>query len=418
MSSKQAFVLALCFSCLGAMAQDASRAVKVEGSLTTGLHCFVPLADSSQDAEIYAFDNPLGGMNAPYQAILGARISATDYGLSIHISSGYNSILSGASAQNSFQLWDAYAWMKFRKFTIEAGQLDENDFRSWVDCQSYLARDRFGSAGLAVKYSDGGFNAIVELPAYIPGANSNQNTRYNAVYYDASSVGLDGKASSTLRSIYAAANYTFPGAAAFQLGYQGQGVNAGGHSNGADVWVDARYLGIERLICYLEWEGWNLGQTYDDGHGVGGLAFSAFALLGWKFERFTTQSSFSFLDGASDTKGYYNLRVQPSVSIPSGKDLTTVITARVDNIAGSLLSSQYAEKPSFWINPECQIAMHGNQLALGLFVGNDYTGGAQDGGSWFFGNTAASTPGFANGAYVVSSPRAFLDCYLSFVFNF
>ena len=412
--------LALCLSCvaLAARAQDASPTIKLDGSLTTGLHCFVPLQDPSRNPEIYMFDNPLGGMNAPYQAIIGGRLIAPDYGLSVHVSSGYNSIPAGGSVQDSFQLWDAYLWAGFGKFTIVAGQLDESGFRSWIDCQSYLGRDRFGSAGLAVKYGAGEFNAILEVPAYIPNASSNQNTRYYAVYYDATSVGLDGSAWAALNAIYAAANYTVPEAVAFQVGYQGQGLNAGGYTNGANVWVDVRYLGVPRLICYLEWEGWNLGQTFNDGSPVGGLAFGAFALVGWSFDRFTLQSSVSFLEGDTNAAGYYNLRVQPSLRYPIDGTLTAVLTGRVDNILGTMLTSQYADKPSFWINPECQVSVHGNQIAFGLFVGNDYTGGDQAGGSWFFGNTAASTPGFDGGSYVVSSPRFFLDCYVSFVFNF
>ena len=56
-----------------------------------------------------------------------------------------------------------------------------------------------------------------------PDAASNQNARYYAVYYDSTSVGIDGSAWAALNALYVAANYTVPRAAAFQIGYQGQG---------------------------------------------------------------------------------------------------------------------------------------------------------------------------------------------------
>jgi hypothetical protein len=404
-----------------AWAENPPPIVKVDGSISTGVNCFVPLMDSSQEAELYAFDNPLGGMDAPYQVILGGRMTAPGYGLSIHLSTGYNSMPAGSNQQNSFQLWDGYAWCTIGMFTLEAGQLDEFDFVSWVDRQSYLARDKFGSAGVALKCRSGGLQAIVEVPAYIPGAASNQNFRWNSSG-DPGPGGIDGSALSAFKSLYAAASYSIPKYAAFQIGYQGQGSSEAGHDNGANLWADFSFKGMDRLIAYLELELWNVGQCHDQyGEAVDGIAYTASALAGWNFEAFTLQNAFVFLEGDTSADHYFDFRLQPSISRPLSGSLNAVLTARIDNLAGgTFLSSQGAGKASFWINPELRLALGGNQIAFGFYIGNDYTGGDAAGGSWFFGNTAASTPGFdrRKGEYTVSVPKAFIDSYLSLVFGF
>lgn len=397
---------------------EGQPSARLEGSLTTGMHCFVPLGDRSQRSEIYFFDNPLGGMNTPYQAIVGGRLVATGYGLAAHVSSGYNSIPSGSSVQNSFQLWDAYAWVNAGSFTFEAGQLDDFDFVSWVDRQSYLGRDRFGSAGLAAKYRSGSFAAILELPAYVPGALSNQCTRWNAAV-DPGVGGLDGDALASFKSLYAAASYRATGLGGIQAGGQGQGTNAAGGWNGINLWFDVSYKGAERLISDFELELWNLGQEDPSGGSVDGLAYTASTVLGWGFDRFVLQSSFVLLQGDSSESDKYDLRVQPSVTLPLGGGTTAVLTGRVDNLAGGdYLSSQGAGKPSFWVDPELRINIGSNQVAVGAFFGNDYTGGDSAGGSWFFGNAAGSSPGFGGNSYSASSPRYFLDVYASLVFAF
>jgi hypothetical protein len=418
---KKLFAISLALSVLGPLVsgQTAAPAVKIDGSITTGLNCFVPLQDKSQKTEFYAFDNPLNGMDTPFQAIVGfTATTAPNSGLSIHISNGYNVIPAGTNQANSFQLWDGYAWSRFGNLTLEAGQLNENDFRSWVDCQSYIARDKFGSVGVAVKYTLNTFNAIAEVPGFVPGASSNQNIRWNSAN-DPGVGGLDGTMESTLDSLYLVANYAIPKLAGVQLGYQGQGLNAAGYSNGADLWADIHCLGIDRLTAYLEWEGWNIGQLDTAGDAVTGLAYNAFALFGWRFDAFTVQNDFAFLQGNTSAVKGYNLRLQPSLIYPVNGMLTAILTARVDNVAGKFLSSQNTGKPSFWINPEFQLALGGNQLAFGFYIGNDYTGGAGEGGSWFFGNTKLSTPGYdrTTGTYTTGSPKAFIDPYVSFVYH-